>query len=72
MQNAARFTTSNQDLTKAPFRTATSKIRGAYGSDASAAEGVEAPVTEREVACAVLAQKYLRKAGVLAIEFPVL
>jgi ribonucleoside-diphosphate reductase alpha chain len=68
MQIARRFTTSGRDPYEGiAFRTATSEIRNPDGSVVFAAEGVEVPAEWSQVACDILAQKYLRKAGVPAI-----
>ena len=72
MQIARRFTTSGRDPYEGiAFRTATSEIRNPDGSVVFAAEGVEVPAEWSQVACDILAQKYLRKAGVPAILSPV-
>jgi ribonucleoside-diphosphate reductase alpha chain len=68
MHIARRFTTSGRDPYEGiAFRTATSEIRNPDGSVVFAAEGVEVPAEWSQVACDILAQKYLRKAGVPAI-----
>src|SRR5207245_10654744 len=67
MHIARRFTTAGRDPYEAvPFRTATSEIRNPDGSVVFAAEGIEVPAEWSQVACDILAQKYLRKAGVPA------
>ncbi len=72
MHIARRFTTEGRDPYESiPFRTATSEIRNPDGSVVFAAEGVEVPAAWSQVACDILAQKYLRKAGVPAILAPV-
>jgi ribonucleoside-diphosphate reductase alpha chain len=72
MHIARRFTTAGQDPYEAvAFRTATSEIRNPDGSVVFAAEGVEVPAAWSQVACDILAQKYLRKAGVPAVLMPV-
>jgi ribonucleoside-diphosphate reductase alpha chain len=68
MHIARRFTTTGRDpYDSIAFRTATSEIRNPDGSVVFAAEGVEVPAEWSQVACDILAQKYLRKAGVPAI-----
>jgi ribonucleoside-diphosphate reductase alpha chain len=68
MQIARRFTTAGRDpYESVAFRSATSEIRNPDGSVVFAAEGVEVPVEWSQVACDILAQKYLRKAGVPAV-----
>src|SRR5580700_10388776 len=65
MHIARRFTTAGRDPYESiAFRTATSEIRNPDGSVVFAAEGVEVPAEWSQVACDILAQKYLRKAGV--------
>jgi ribonucleoside-diphosphate reductase alpha chain len=65
MHIARRFTTAGLDpYDSVGFRTATSEIRNPDGSVVFAAEGVEVPAEWSQVACDILAQKYLRKAGV--------
>src|SRR5579864_9441167 len=65
MHIARRFTTAGRDPYEGiAFRTATSEIRNPDGSVVFAAEGVEVPAEWSQVACDILAQKYLRKAGV--------
>ncbi|HEX3864703.1 MAG TPA: vitamin B12-dependent ribonucleotide reductase [Stellaceae bacterium] len=65
MQIARRFTTAGRDPYEAVvFRSATSEIRNPDGSVVFAAEGIEVPAEWSQVACDILAQKYLRKAGV--------
>ena len=65
MHIARRFTTAGRDPYEGvAFRTATSEIRNPDGSVVFAAEGVEVPAAWSQVACDILAQKYLRKAGV--------
>src|SRR6266481_774826 len=67
MHIARRFTTTGQDpYESVAFRSATSEIRNPDGSVVFAAEGIEVPAEWRQVACDILAQKYLRKAGVPA------
>jgi ribonucleoside-diphosphate reductase alpha chain len=67
MHIARRFTTSGRDpYESVPFRSASSEIRNPDGSVVFAAEGVEVPADWSQVACDILAQKYLRKAGVPA------
>src|SRR5437899_10958111 len=67
MHIARRFTTAGRDPYEAvPFRSATSEIRNPDGSVVFAAEGIEVPAEWSQVACDILAQKYLRKAGVPA------
>ena len=68
MHIARRFTTAGQDpYVGIAFRTATSEIRNPDGSVVFAAEGVEVPAEWSQVACDILAQKYLRKAGIPAV-----
>ncbi len=65
MHIARRFTTAGRDPYEAvPFRSASSEIRNPDGSVVFAAEGIEVPAEWSQVACDILAQKYLRKAGV--------
>src|ERR1051325_10876625 len=65
MHIARRFTTAGQDpYDTVAFRSATSEIRNPDGSVVFAAEGIEVPAEWSQVACDILAQKYLRKAGV--------
>src|SRR5213082_1428304 len=67
MQIARRFTTAGRDpYETVAFRSATSEIRNPEGSVVFAAEGIEVPAEWSQVACDILAQKYLRKAGVPA------
>src|SRR5207244_8073020 len=67
MRIARRFTTAGQDPYElVAFRSATSEIRNPDGSVVFAAEGIEVPAEWSQVACDILAQKYLRKAGVPA------
>src|SRR5579864_6297228 len=71
MHIARRFTTAGRDPYEGiAFRTATSEIRNPDGSVVFAAEGVEVPAEWSQVACDILAQKYLRKAGVPARLLP--
>jgi ribonucleoside-diphosphate reductase alpha chain len=68
MHIARRFTTAGRDPYESiAFRTVTSEIRNPDGSVVFAAEGVEVPAEWSQVACDILAQKYLRKAGVPAV-----
>jgi ribonucleoside-diphosphate reductase alpha chain len=68
MHIARRFTTAGRDPYEGiAFRSATSEIRNPDGSVVFAAEGVEVPAAWSQVACDILAQKYLRKAGVPAV-----
>src|SRR6202048_2146450 len=72
MHIARRFTTAGRDPYEAvAFRSATSEIRNPDGSVVFAAEGIEVPAEWSQVACDILAQKYLRKAGVPARLAPV-
>ncbi len=72
MHIARRFTTAGQDPYElVAFRSATSEIRNPDGSVVFAAEGIEVPAEWSQVACDILAQKYLRKAGVPARLAPV-
>jgi ribonucleoside-diphosphate reductase alpha chain len=67
MHIARRFTTAGQDPYElVAFRSASSEIRNPDGSVVFAAEGIEVPAEWSQVACDILAQKYLRKAGVPA------
>ena len=67
MHIARRFTTLGRDpYDSVAFRSATSEIRNPDGSVVFAAEGIEVPAEWSQVACDILAQKYLRKAGVPA------
>src|SRR5579863_3858718 len=65
MHIARRFTIAGRDpYGTVPFRSASSEIRNPDGSVVFAAEGIEVPAEWSQVACDILAQKYLRKAGV--------
>jgi ribonucleoside-diphosphate reductase alpha chain len=65
MHIARRFTTEGRDAYEGvAFRSASSEIRNPDGSVVFAAEGIEVPAEWSQVACDILAQKYLRKAGV--------
>src|SRR5437660_2637180 len=65
MHIARRFTTAGHDAYEGvAFRSAASEIRNPDGSVVFAAEGIEVPTEWSQVACDILAQKYLRKAGV--------
>ncbi|HEX3882955.1 MAG TPA: vitamin B12-dependent ribonucleotide reductase [Stellaceae bacterium] len=65
MRIARRFTTEGADPYEAiAFRIAASEIRNPDGSVVFAAEGIEVPSDWSQVAADILAQKYLRKAGV--------
>jgi ribonucleoside-diphosphate reductase alpha chain len=65
MHIARRFTIEGQDpYETVAFRSAVSEIRNPDGSVVFAAEGIEVPADWSQVACDILAQKYLRKAGV--------
>src|SRR4051812_15811658 len=65
MHIARRLTTAGRDpYDSVAFRTATSEIRNPDGSVVFAADGIEVPAEWSQVACDILAQKYLRKAGV--------
>src|SRR5438094_10086360 len=65
MHIARRFTTAGRDPYElVAFRSATSEIRNPDGSVVFAAEGIEVPAEWSQVACDILAQKYLRKAAV--------
>jgi ribonucleoside-diphosphate reductase alpha chain len=67
MHIARRFTTAGRDPYEAvAFRSASSEIRNPDGSVVFTAEGIEVPSEWSQVACDILAQKYLRKAGVPA------
>src|SRR2546421_5497743 len=67
MHIARRFTTAGRDpYESVAFRSATSEIRNPDGLVVFAAEGIEVPAEWSQVACDILAQKYLRKAGVPA------
>src|SRR4029077_8747625 len=68
MHVARGCSTAGRDLYEAvAFRSATSEIRNPDGSVVFAAEGIEVPAAWSQVACDILAQKYLRKAGVPAL-----
>src|SRR5262245_16359086 len=72
MHITRRFTAAGEDPYAAvPFRTASSEIRNPDGSVVFQAEGVEVPEEWSQVASDILAQKYLRKAGVPACLTPV-
>src|SRR5712691_9188753 len=65
MHIARRFTNAGRDpYETVGFRSASSEIRNPDGSVVFAAEGIEVPAEWSQVACDILAQKYLRKAGV--------
>jgi ribonucleoside-diphosphate reductase alpha chain len=67
MQIARRFTAEDRDPYQTiGFRSASSEIRNPDGSLVFSAEGIEVPSEWSQVACDILAQKYLRKAGVPA------
>src|SRR5437763_16958860 len=67
MHIARRFTTEGQDPYElVAFRPTSSEIRNSDGSVVFAADGIEVPAEWSQVACDILAQKYLRKAGVPA------
>lgn len=67
MHIARRFTSEGQDPYElVAFRQASSEIRNPDGSVVFAADGIEVPAEWSQVACDILAQKYLRKAGVPA------
>src|SRR6266567_2617509 len=67
MHIARRFTTAGRDpYETVAFKSASSEIRNPDGSVVFAAEGIEVPAEWSQVACDILAQKYLRKAGVPA------
>jgi len=71
MHIARRFTTAGRDpYETVAFRSASSEIRNPDGSVVFAAEGIEVPTEWSQVACDILAQKYLRKAGVPARLLP--
>ncbi|HTT81765.1 MAG TPA: adenosylcobalamin-dependent ribonucleoside-diphosphate reductase, partial [Stellaceae bacterium] len=75
MHIARRFTTEGRDAYEGvAFRSAASEIRNPDGSVVFAADGIEVPAEWSQVACDILAQKYLRKAGVptrlVAVEEP--
>ncbi len=72
MHIARRFTTAGQDPYEImAFRDVASEIRNPDGSVVFAAEGIEVPADWSQVASDILAQKYLRKAGVPAQLVPV-
>jgi len=72
MHIARRFTTAGRDpYETVAFRTVASEIRNPDGSVVFAAEGIEVPAEWSQVACDILAQKYLRKAGVPSKLVPV-
>jgi ribonucleoside-diphosphate reductase alpha chain len=65
MRIARRFTTEGADPYETiAFRIASSEIRNPDGSVVFAADGIEVPAEWSQVASDILAQKYLRKAGV--------
>src|SRR5947207_14037247 len=65
MHIARRFTNSGRDpYETVAFKSASSEIRNPDGSAVFAAEDIEVPAQWSQVACDILAQKYLRKAGV--------
>src|SRR5260370_10448989 len=67
MHIARRFTTAGRDpYETVAFRSTSSEIRNPDGSVVFAAEDIEVPAEWSQVACDILAQKYLRKAGVPA------
>src|SRR3954447_10488081 len=67
MRIARRFTTEGQDpYETVGFRFTASEIRNPDGSVVFSADGIEVPSEWSQVACDILAQKYLRKAGVPA------
>src|ERR1700674_2144947 len=67
MHIARRFTTAGRDpYETVAFRSVSSEIRNPDGSVVFAAEGIEVPAEWSQVACDIVAQKYLRKAGVPA------
>ena len=75
MHIARRFTTEGRDAYEGvAFRSVSSEIRNPDGSVVFAADGIEVPAEWSQVACDILAQKYLRKAGVptrlVAVEEP--
>src|ERR1700720_601574 len=71
MHIARRFTTAGRaPYETVRFRSASSEIRNPDGSVVFAAEGIEVPAEWSQVACDILAQKYLRKAGVPARLLP--
>ncbi len=72
MRIARRLTAAGKDpYAGIAFRTAKSEIKNPDGSLVFAAEGVEVPAAWSQIACDILAQKYLRKAGVPARLKPV-
>ena len=65
MKIARRFTTEGRDpYETVAFRSVSSEIRNPDGSVVFSAENVEVPAEWSQVACDILAQKYLRKAGI--------
>ena len=67
MHIARRFTTEGQDpMRRFAFRTAAARSATPTARSCSQAEGIEVPAEWSQVACDILAQKYLRKAGVPA------
>ena len=67
MKITRRFTTEGRDAYESvAFRSVSSEIRNPDGSVVFSAENVEVPAEWSQVACDILAQKYLRKAGVPA------
>src|SRR5437588_2171704 len=72
MHIARRFTAAGRDpYETVAFRSAASEIRNPDGSVVFAAEDIEVPTEWSQVACDILAQKYLRKAGVPTLLAPV-
>src|SRR5260370_9514063 len=64
MHIGRHFTTAGRDpYETVPFRTASTEIRNPDGSVVFQAEGFEVPAEWSQVASAILAQKYFRKAG---------
>src|SRR5215211_5902189 len=67
MQITRRFTTEGRDpYESVGFRATATEIRNPDGSVVFSADNVEVPAEWSQVACDILAQKYLRKAGVPA------
>ena len=67
MRIERRFTEAGQDVyANIEFRRTASEIRNPDGSVVSRSEDIEVPAAWSQVACDILAQKYLRKRGVAA------
>ena len=72
MRISRHYTKKNQSpYQEIAFRSASSEIRNPDGSVVFSAENIEVPDNWSQVALDVLAQKYLRKAGVPAATRPI-